>query len=126
VAQQRREELRSDHEVKRLALVVSSCALPAWACSGPGAADAIARATLVAVAAIATSLGVTIALGVLARRRGGKRRTQLFAVGLLALLIHPGVWMSATSGDCGAAVMLVAPIYALLHVGLVLLSRRGP
>jgi hypothetical protein len=112
--------------VKRLALVVSTFGLPAWACSGPGAADAIARASWVALAAIATSLGLTIALGVVTRRRGGKRRSQIFAVGLLALLIHPGVWMSATSGDCGAAVMLVAPVFALLHVGLVLLSRRGP
>jgi ABC-type spermidine/putrescine transport system permease subunit II len=104
-----------------LGLVLSA---PALACSGEGAAEAIATSSLIALGAVIGSLVCAVVLVTLARRRGGKRRYQFFAVGLLALLIHPGIWMGVMSGDCGYGVRMVAPIYALLHVGLVLLSAR--
>jgi ABC-type spermidine/putrescine transport system permease subunit II len=104
-----------------LGLLVSGRAL---ACSGEGAAEAITASSLIALGAVIASLVCTVVLVTLARRRGGKRRHQVFAVGLLALLIHPGIWMGVMSGDCGSAVRTIAPLYALLHVGLVLLSGR--
>jgi hypothetical protein len=70
-----------------------------WACSGPGAESAIQRATLLGVVGLVAQLGLALAASVMARRKGVVRHPVLAAWALVAM--HPGIWSSARSGDCG-------------------------
>lgn len=64
------------------------------ACSGPLAAETIATSMRIGLVALAVALGLSIAI--IAKTHGKKRWAALGVV-----LIHPGWWMSAISGDCG-------------------------
>jgi hypothetical protein len=87
------------------------------------------RATLVGWASLAISLGAvfTIASVVKTPRQPGVVKLVLGAAGLL-LLVHPGIWLGTTSGDCGMVRFVASIGFALTHVALavpaVLLSRK--
>ena len=70
-----------------------------WACSGPGATQAMDRAWwagwglwLLAVLLVGTA-------NVQARRMGVPMRAV--AAGWILVVAHPGLWIPVTSGDCG-------------------------
>ncbi len=65
-----------------------------FGCSGPGAAEAIATSELVGLSGLAVTLLLAIAVALAGRSR---RRWLAF----LGVVLHPGWWMSARSGDCG-------------------------
>jgi hypothetical protein len=73
--------------------------LPVWACSGPGAREAIRWNTLAALALFLAAVAATVFTVFRQRRLGRPRRS---AVWLFApVLLHPGWWMSSMMGDCG-------------------------
>jgi hypothetical protein len=95
---------------------------PAWACSGPGASEAIRISGLIALGSMAlTLLCFLAALLVPPVRRlvGWRGVTALLA----ACVFHPGLWLSTLSGDCGftarwasiAFLPILAGLIALLH-----------
>lgn len=71
----------------------------ALACSGPGAAETILRNERLGWALWAMTLVIAGVFAVLPRlrARGWRKQWPL----LLLVLLHPGWWMSARSGDCG-------------------------
>lgn len=73
------------------------------ACSGPGAAEAIARAWTLGFAAFgATALGVGVTAA-LRRWLGVPWASVGNALGLVLVLAHPGCWCAPIGGDCGQA-----------------------
>jgi hypothetical protein len=74
-----------------------------FACSGPGASEAIAKAWLVGWAlSLASTVGVVVAAFV--RRRFGSGLTSPGTLlGVLVLGLHPGFWCLPVGGDCGRA-----------------------
>ncbi len=74
------------------------------ACSGPGAMQAIVRAERVGWALLVLSLLLVAAPPLRALMRGHAVGRSVWA--LLVVLIHPGWWLSARGGDCGAMRML--------------------
>ncbi|MEW5739082.1 MAG: hypothetical protein AB1938_09150 [Myxococcota bacterium] len=86
----------------------------AWACSGPGAAEAIGTATLIGLLGLVLSVVLAIVGGVRRRRRGVRWVRAL--LGGLTVLLHPFVWLSARSGDCGQT--LTAASVAVLVISL--------
>jgi hypothetical protein len=93
-----------------------------WACSGPGASGAIARASRVGLVCLLISFSATIASMV--RGRALKRKVLPIAAVVL-LLIHPTMWLGVSSGDCGAALMYAGPVMAALHLGVLGLLAVG-
>ena len=73
-----------------------------FACSGPFAAETIARSELIGTLMLAGGLVACLAVIALARGRGR------FA-SVLMVMLHPGWWLSARSGDCGYLLRYVAP-----------------
>jgi hypothetical protein len=83
----------------RCLLVLMLSPIPAWACSGPGAAEAIRWNTLAALA-LFLAAGAATVFTVFRQRRLG--RTRKSAAWLFApVVLHPGWWMSSLMGDCG-------------------------
>ncbi len=78
-----------------------------FACSGPGAAEAIATSELIGLMAFVLALVCVGAVLFLTRAR-----RRWFAT--LAMLVHPGWWMSARSGDCGYLLRYAAPLATLV------------
>lgn len=71
----------------------------ALACSGPGAAEHILRSEQKGWQLWAFTLVFLFGLALTPRLRArGWRKQWIFA---LLILVHPGWWMSARSGDCG-------------------------
>ncbi len=72
----------------------------AWACSGPGAMERIEAAEQLGWLLFGITALVGLAGSVLVWRlkRG---RWQMFGC-LIPVFIHPGWWLSARGGDCGA------------------------
>ncbi len=110
-----------------VAALLLATRVEAWACSGPGALDAILGAELLGWSLFGTSLVLLIAGAAFARRLR-RRWRSLWPVPLVAV-IHPGWWMSARSGDCGAMLSLGALAFTLIAlitaVLLVVLARRA-
>lgn len=97
----------------------------AVACSGPGAAASIETATIVGWASFALSVALAAAMlaVVLQTRRSRTAAVAVVGVLLTMTLAHPGLWASATSGDCGAWRLVLSVTVAALEavaVGLVL------
>jgi hypothetical protein len=83
---------------------VLAAAGAAHACSGPGAmARILANERLGWMLFAVTALVLGLGAGLLRRLGVPLRRVGLLAAPLLA---HPGWWMSARSGDCGATLVL--------------------
>ena len=95
------------------------------ACSGPGAPDAMARASLVGVGCLLISFAATV-FAIVRARRLAVRAPALAAV--LLLLFHPTVWLGVTSGDCGRMLLMVGPAVAVVHAGIAgfLMLRKRP
>lgn len=93
----------------------------AWACSGPGAAAAIGRAELLGWLLFGISALLCLGAVILPKvRRAGPR---VFWPLLIPLMIHPGWWMSARSGDCGSMRTLgaiVVTVLAVVAIGFVI------
>ena len=112
----------------RLATVLVLVPAAAWACSGPGAmARIVANERLGWILFVVTATVLGVGAGLLRRLGVSARRVGLLAV---PLLVHPGWWMSARSGDCGAMLALgsmAMTAVAVLVVGgalVVALVRR--
>lgn len=74
--------------------------LNAWACSGPGAMEAIEAAEKLGWLLFGISAVVGLAgLGLMWKL--GRGRWQICAC-LIPVVIHPGWWLGARGGDCGA------------------------
>jgi len=86
------------------------------ACSGLGAADAMATASLVGLVCLIVSFAATIGSVVQQRRIRQARYVAIAAVVLL--LLHPTIWLGVRSGDCGNTLLLAGPMTAVLHLGL--------
>ena len=88
-----------------LALALALAPVRALACSGEGAMERIERAERLGTASWSASLalfGLALAAVLVVPRLRAKRPfRRLGALALLAFL-HPGLWASARSGDCGA------------------------
>jgi hypothetical protein len=99
----------------------------AWACSGPGAMDRILGAELLGWVLLAATAVLLIVAGALARR-WRRRWRRLWPVPLL-IGLHPGWWLSARHGDCGAMLALgslaVTMIAVVTAIFLVVLARRA-
>lgn len=96
----------------------------AWACSGPGAAEAMARARYGGwgLAAV-TALGVAGAT-LLTRRRALGRGPV--AAGWVLLAVHPGLWLGVQGGDCGRARLEGSVLFACMGVALAMWSFWRP
>ena len=95
------------------------------ACSGPGAADAIATSSLIGLGCAIGSIAATVMLFV--RTRGAPASGLLNAGRILAvvfLALHPLWTIGTVAGDCGYMVRYSAPIVLLLHVGILLAAWR--
>lgn len=96
----------------------------AVACSGPGAAANIETATIVGWASFALSVALAGTVSVALRtRRTRKAAAALVSVLFTLTLAHPGLWVSANSGDCGSLRLMLSVVVAVLEavsVGLVL------
>lgn len=81
-------------------------ALPgvALACSGPGAMEAILRAQRLGWILWATTLVLAGGPAIMSRlsSRGWRGQWPLLAL----VVLHPGWWMSARSGDCGGMLVV--------------------
>lgn len=100
--------------------------LTALACSGPGAAAAIADSMRVVLVSLSLTVGWLLAALLVPplRRRVGRKGLLLLAA---TCVVHPGLWLSTLRGDCGYtarwASLLFLPVLALV-LGY-LLRRRG-
>lgn len=92
----------------------------AWACSGPGAGSEIMRATLIGWACALFTFSSVIVLFVNAKQHGGAIPWIAFILGLVFALAHPGVWMSATSGDCGSGRLMLSLIVTPVHAAILI------
>ena len=101
-------------------------ASPVLACSGPGAAEAIARAEWAGWGLLGLAVVMVLAANLRARRLGVGGRSM--AAGWILIFAHPGIWMSARSGDCGATRLESSLLFTALAAGLGLwgMLRSGP
>lgn len=93
----------------------------AWACSGPGAADLIARAELTVLGGMALSVALCV-VGAVRRRRRTVSWLRALA-GVLVVPLYPFFFVSARMGDCGrtataaaVAVMVISLTWAVWPV----------
>jgi hypothetical protein len=86
----------SYHRLGLVALAV--CASQAFACSGPGAADAIRRNRLAGVLSVGL-VATIILISVLLNRRYATASPKWYSV--LLVVFHPHWYLSAGGGDCG-------------------------
>ena len=91
-----------------LAALMPSIAL---ACSGPGAGELIERATLVGFGTLVLSIIFTILIW-------QRHRPRVLRVAATLCVIHPGIWISATSGDCGITRTYASVAMVMLHFAL--------
>ncbi|MDC3955257.1 hypothetical protein [Polyangium jinanense] len=97
----------------------------AFACSGPGAMEAILRAERLGWILWGVTLLVAVGSTLVPRLRAAGFRKQWPL--LLLLVLHPGWWMSARSGDCGRTLLAGSVLVAALTplVAGVLFWRSG-
>lgn len=91
---------RFRHFVVSLCLPLTLTHSSGWACDGPGASELITKAEflgwwLFVITAIAGVAGILIL-----QLQGCRFRNGSWL--LLVIAIHPGWWLGARSGDCGA------------------------
>ncbi len=86
------------------------------ACSGPGAAQHIAQATTAGYILLAVAWILLALVGFLSLFGG--ERGKVVVVQAVLTLAHPGLWLSATGGDCGR--MRVVASFGLTCLCLVL------
>ena len=104
------------------AIAVSASASCAWACSGPGAPEAIRQAE---------RLGWTLWGATLLMLSGAVLVPRLRSHGWLLLLlavVHPGWWMSARSGDCGRTLIgssVLVTVLTPVAICILLLRSRA-
>ncbi|MFO0598074.1 MAG: hypothetical protein U0228_22420 [Myxococcaceae bacterium] len=102
-------------------------AAPAWACSGPGAEEAIVRATVLGwgcglASLVLTSLIYFFTRGPATHRPKGAQLARRLAA--VFVVIHPGWWISALSGDCGRSRTMFSIVAVVAHVGLLFVVTR--
>ena len=78
-----------------------SVSTPAWACSGPGADDAMQTSGTIALATWVANVLITVAVFVLPRLRPTKWRWRFFWVGLPVLQSMFIFTLGTARGDCG-------------------------
>lgn len=86
------------------------------------------RSMLVGWGALLLSIGAVVTIAAATRQRTGWVKGVLVTA-LVLLATHPGLWVGASSGDCGQLRFLASITVAVLHVVLtvpvVLGARRG-
>jgi hypothetical protein len=107
-------------------LIASLCASAAWACSGPGAMARIEAAERLGWWLFGINAALVAAGMLLLRMRGRSLRQTGWLLAFAA--IHPGWWLSARGGDCGAMRSIGSwaclGLSALLLTVLILFSRK--
>lgn len=94
------------------------------ACSGPGAAAAIFQAELTALGGLVLALALWSAGG-LRRRRAG-RAWGAVARGVLPVALHPMIWLSARSGDCGRTLTAASVAMAVISLTWAAWPMKSP
>lgn len=97
---------------------------PALACSGPGAAESIARAEVISLATHLLAVALMLAGTWISLRRrtfGGP-----VAAGWFLVLAHPNLWGSARGGDCGQQLQVSSLLFTTLVAGLLLYLSVRP
>lgn len=94
------------------------------ACSGPGAADAIFQAELTALAGLVLALALWMTGGV--RRRRAGRAWGAVALGVLPVALHPMIWLSARSGDCGRTLTAACVAMAVISLTWAAWPMKSP
>ena len=97
-----------------------------WACSGPGAARAMAWSEWGGWGLLALTAGLVLAANLRARRLGIGRRPM--AAGWIVLVAHPGIWLAASESDCGAGRLQSSLLFTILaaFLGIWGMLRRAP
>ncbi len=108
--------------MRRGPLLVVASSSAALACSGEGARELMFRSTLAGWAGLALSVAATLVSVRLSRQRSGAWRKAATVLSVGLVLVHPGLWVGVTSGDCGATRLLLAPLVALIHLAIVVPS----
>ena len=98
-------------------------ATAALACSGPGASALIDRNMLIGYVGVGVTVAVAVALSLVV----GKSRVRNAAI--ILALTHPGIWIGASSGDCGfmrrdATFLFGAMILVVIAIAIVQRVRR--
>lgn len=86
-----------------------------FACSGPGASEAMARASFVGLACLLVTVLLTAAAIRAWLPLTGSLRKVAALVGLLLIPAHPTLWLGVSSGDCGQMLLVLAPVVTLVH-----------
>lgn len=107
-------------------VLLAALLLPAgaWACSGPGAAAAVRRAELGGWGLAALTALLVFAATGFARGRGVGRGPV--AAGWVLVGVHPGLWLDAAGGDCGAARLEGSMLFTAVACAIVLWSAWRP
>ena len=111
----------------RGAVALSTISSLAFACSGEGASAAMARASLVGLTCFVLSVTATIFSVTRARKLAMKMPKIAAAIAVLLVALHPTIWLGVTSGDCGQALLVAGPVFAVLHGGIagsLMLAKR--
>ena len=82
------------------------------ACSGPGAADLVSRAVQLGHALLLLTVAICLIPLLLTQVREALGRTARLP--LIIPLAHPGWWLSARLGDCGATRLLASTAATVL------------
>lgn len=96
----------------------------AEACSGPGAAEAIAQAERMALGMHLLAGLLVVVATVVARRR--RVLGSPVAAGWFLLIAHPNLWTSARSGDCGQQLEVSSILFTTLAAGLLVYVAWRP
>ena len=102
--------------IRRVAVLLALCAGTAWACSGEGAAATIGHAELLGWVLLGVAVVVMLVASVLSQRRGNQG--SVLGMGWVLVVAHPGIWISARSGDCGRTRIIMAVVFTLLAGGV--------
>lgn len=109
--------------------LAAMCPAEALACSGPNAAETIARAIQLGWM-LAGIWALASAVALLVLRLMGRRRALVPIAILVAL--HPGIWCSARMGDCGSMLRFLSVGYTAtaglglaIWIGVAAVRRRG-
>ena len=96
----------------------------AWACIGPGAAEAMERAQYGGWGSAALTLLAVLAATLFVWSRGLGRGPV--AAGWVLVAVHPGLWLGVGDGDCGQARLEGSVLFACMGVALAMWSFWRP
>jgi len=113
-------DLKTAATLARLGLLLSLLLATqvVYACSGPDAAQTIRKNESLGLILMALSLASAGLLFVYMRRISMGMRSRKFWPLYMLVVLHPGCWMSARSGDCGRMLVLSSVLVTCAVVAL--------